>query len=132
MKFYGWLREGAVKKIANNKGGYRTAVTRYFMHVIKKYDYVLRVELQANVYSDDKNGYKDRVGDLVEASHTNNPVLVIMNEDYVSKDVPSDPALTNQDMATQELAMEKKNNKQENKAKKAMKKCGKAAEDAGA
>ena len=98
---------------------------------------MFRAELRANIYSDDKKGYKDRVGDLVDASRTNNPVSVITNEDDIHKDVPSDPALTsnpaltNQDMATQDLAMEKKNNKQENEAKKAMKKHGKAAEDAG-
>ena len=40
--------------------------------------------------------------------------------------------VANQDVATRELAMEKKNNKQESEAKKAMKKCGKAVEDAGA
>ena len=91
MEIYGWLREGAVNKIANNKGGYRTVVMRYFSHVIEKYDNVLRAELRANVYSDDKKGYEDRVGDLVDASRTNNPVPVITNEDDVRKDVPSDP-----------------------------------------
>ena len=27
MEIYGWLREGAVNKISNNKGGYRQVVT---------------------------------------------------------------------------------------------------------
>ena len=159
MEIYGWLREGAVNKIANNKGGYRQVVTRYFSHVIDKYDNVLRAELRTNVYSDGRKGYEDRVGDLVKAtadSNANNtegemvktsnhlqPTIVdsskdteankntddiITNEEIITTKENRD----NEDVATRELAMEKKNKKQESEAKKAMKKCGKAAEDAGA
>ncbi len=103
-------------------------------------------------YSDAKKGYEDRVGDLVEALTDPQPTLldpqenitdiVVKNEEVVSSNVASDTTsmkqdvenqdVANQDVATRELAMEKKNYKQESEAKKAMKKYGKAAEDAGA